>query len=188
MMDANQVWDVDEAIDRDDASSRAFDPWWIEEPTSPDDVLGHARDRARRSRRSASRPASTCQNRVVFKQLMQAERDRLLPDRRLPARRRERGARRAAAGREVRRPGLPARRRRRPVRVRAAPRRCSTTSPSAASLEDRIVEYVDHCTSTSSTRRLVRDGRYVLPRRARLLGRDAARSRSTSSSSRRAPV
>ena len=41
MMDANQVWDVGEAI----ASMRElarFDPWWIEEPTSPDDVLGHA--------------------------------------------------------------------------------------------------------------------------------------------------
>ena len=42
MLDANQVWEVDEAI----AAMRelaAFDPWWIEEPTSPDDVLGHAR-------------------------------------------------------------------------------------------------------------------------------------------------
>ena len=35
-----------------------FDPWWIEEPTSPDDVLAHARIR-RRSRRFASQPAST---------------------------------------------------------------------------------------------------------------------------------
>ena len=46
MMDANQVWGVDEAI----ATMRelaAFDPWWIEEPTSPDDVLGHARIRRR---------------------------------------------------------------------------------------------------------------------------------------------
>ena len=44
MMDANQVWGVDEAI----AAMRrlaAHDPWWIEEPTSPDDVLGHARIR-----------------------------------------------------------------------------------------------------------------------------------------------
>jgi len=41
MMDANQVWDVGQAID---AMQRLipFDPWWIEEPTSPDDVLGHA--------------------------------------------------------------------------------------------------------------------------------------------------
>ena len=45
MLDANQVWDVDEAI----ANVRALagvDPWWIEEPTSPDDILGHARIRA----------------------------------------------------------------------------------------------------------------------------------------------
>ena len=41
MMDANQVWDVDEAIAQMRALAR-FDPWWIEEPTSPDDVLGHA--------------------------------------------------------------------------------------------------------------------------------------------------
>src|SRR6185503_12197871 len=42
MMDANQVWEVDEAI----AATRRlaeFDPWWMEEPTSPDDILGHAR-------------------------------------------------------------------------------------------------------------------------------------------------
>ena len=59
MMDANQVWDVDEAIAAM-GELAAFDPWWIEEPTSPDDVLGHARDpRGRRADR-ASRPASTC--------------------------------------------------------------------------------------------------------------------------------
>jgi L-alanine-DL-glutamate epimerase-like enolase superfamily enzyme len=42
MMDANQCWDVDEAITQMKALAQ-FDPWWIEEPTSPDDVLGHAR-------------------------------------------------------------------------------------------------------------------------------------------------
>ena len=41
MIDANQHWDVDEAIERVRALAR-FDLWWIEEPTSPDDVLGHA--------------------------------------------------------------------------------------------------------------------------------------------------
>jgi L-fuconate dehydratase len=41
MMDANQIWDVGEAIARM-GQLREFDPWWIEEPTSPDDVLGHA--------------------------------------------------------------------------------------------------------------------------------------------------
>src|SRR4029453_1901389 len=70
MMDANQVWDVDEAIDsiRDLAQ---FDPWWIEEPTSPDDVLGHAAI-ARAVAPIGIATGEQCQNRVVFKQLMQA--------------------------------------------------------------------------------------------------------------------
>jgi L-fuconate dehydratase len=71
MMDANQRWGVTEAI----ANMREladFDPWWIEEPTSPDDVLGHARIR------QAIAPVRVAtgehvQNRIVFKQLMQAE-------------------------------------------------------------------------------------------------------------------
>jgi L-fuconate dehydratase len=71
MMDANQVWGVDEAI----ASMRrlrAYDPWWIEEPTSPDDILGHARIR----REVAPIRVATgehVQNRIVFKQLFQTE-------------------------------------------------------------------------------------------------------------------
>lgn len=71
MVDANQAWDVDAAISWMHQLA-PFDPWWIEEPTSPDDILGHARIRA------AVRPIGVatgehCQNRVVFKQLMQAE-------------------------------------------------------------------------------------------------------------------
>jgi L-fuconate dehydratase len=70
MMDANQVWGVDEAIAAM-AVLREFDPWWIEEPTSPDDVLGHARIR------QAIAPIRVAtgehvMNRVVFKQLFQA--------------------------------------------------------------------------------------------------------------------
>jgi L-fuconate dehydratase len=71
MMDANQVWEVDEAI----AATRRlaeFDPWWIEEPTSPDDVLGHARiARAVAPIRIAT--GEHAHNRTMFKQLMQAE-------------------------------------------------------------------------------------------------------------------
>jgi len=70
MMDANQCWDVDEAIFQMKNLSR-FDPWWIEEPTSPDDVLGHAAiAKAIAPIRVATGEA--CQNRVIFKQLMQA--------------------------------------------------------------------------------------------------------------------
>jgi len=71
MMDANQRCDVDEAITQMKTLSR-FDPWWIEEPTSPDDVLGHA---AIRKAIAPIRVATGehCQNRVMFKQFFQAE-------------------------------------------------------------------------------------------------------------------
>src|SRR6202012_5123444 len=71
MMDANQVWDVDEAV----ANMRRlaqFDPWWIEEPTSPDDVLGHATIRER-LRPIGVATGEHCHNRVMFKQLLQAQ-------------------------------------------------------------------------------------------------------------------
>jgi L-fuconate dehydratase len=71
MMDANQCWDVDEAIGQMKALAR-FDPWWIEEPTSPDDVLGHA---AIAKAVSPIRVATgeVVQNRVIFKQMLQAK-------------------------------------------------------------------------------------------------------------------
>jgi L-fuconate dehydratase len=71
MMDANQYWGVDEAIAAMRALGR-YDPWWIEEPTSPDDILGHARIR----REIAPIRVATgehVQNRVIFKQLFQAD-------------------------------------------------------------------------------------------------------------------
>jgi L-fuconate dehydratase len=71
MLDANQVWGVDQAI-RAVQALGAVDPWWIEEPTSPDDILGHRRIR------DAIKPVGVAtgehvHNRVMFKQLMQAE-------------------------------------------------------------------------------------------------------------------
>ena len=69
-MDANQCWDVSEAIHQMKELAR-FDPYWIEEPTSPDDVLGHAAiAKAVAPIRVATGEA--CQNRVIFKQLLQA--------------------------------------------------------------------------------------------------------------------
>ncbi|MHC5906786.1 L-fuconate dehydratase [Streptomyces sp. S6] len=70
-VDANQRWDVEEAIRWTNALA-PFDPYWIEEPTSPDDVLGHAAVR----RGVAPVKVATgehVQNRVVFKQLLQAD-------------------------------------------------------------------------------------------------------------------
>jgi L-fuconate dehydratase len=71
MMDANQVWDVGQAIENMERL-REFDPWWIEEPTSPDDVLGHARI-ARAVSPIGVATGEHCQNRIVFKQFLQAE-------------------------------------------------------------------------------------------------------------------
>jgi L-fuconate dehydratase len=68
-LDANQAWSVDEAIAALGVLS-AVDPWWIEEPTSPDDLLGHKRIRdAVTPMRIAT--GEHVQNRIVFKQLMQ---------------------------------------------------------------------------------------------------------------------
>jgi len=70
MMDANQVWDVQEAI-TNLKELVAFDPYWVEEPTSPDDVLGHATI-ARAIAPVKVATGEHCQNRVIFKQLFQA--------------------------------------------------------------------------------------------------------------------
>jgi L-fuconate dehydratase len=70
MMDANQIWDIEEAIANMKELAR-FHPLWIEEPTSPDDVLGH------RAIAEAIAPIGVatgehCANRVMFKQFLQA--------------------------------------------------------------------------------------------------------------------
>ncbi len=73
MTDANQVWDVPQAIEWMKHLAK-FKPWWIEEPTSPDDVLGHAAiARAMEPLGIGVATGEHCQNRVVFKQLMQAD-------------------------------------------------------------------------------------------------------------------
>ena len=163
MVDANQAWDVDQAIEWMQALA-PFRPWWIEEPTSPDDILGHAR--IARALAAAGIRVATGEhghNRVMFKQFLQAGAIGYLPDRQLPARRRQRGARRAADGRQVRRPGLPARRRRRPLRVRPASRDLRLRRASAARSRTGSWSTWTTCTSTSSTPAVVRDGRYVAP-------------------------
>jgi L-fuconate dehydratase len=70
-LDANQSWGVEEAIDAINVLADV-DPWWIEEPTSPDDVVAH------RQIREAVSPIRVAtgehvQNRIVFKQLMQLQ-------------------------------------------------------------------------------------------------------------------
>lgn len=69
MVDANQRWGVDEAIRRTRALA-PLQPWWMEEPTSPDDILGHARIRRESGVRIAT--GEHCHNAVMFKQFFQA--------------------------------------------------------------------------------------------------------------------
>lgn len=70
MADANQKWDVDEAIRRTNQLAEVG-IWWMEEPTSPDDILGYARIRKAVAPTKIA-TGEHCQNRVVFKQFLQA--------------------------------------------------------------------------------------------------------------------
>lgn len=71
MLDANQVWGVNEAIANMELLA-PFDPFWIEEPTSPDDILGHATI-ARAIAPIGVATGEHVHNRVMFKQLFQAD-------------------------------------------------------------------------------------------------------------------
>jgi L-fuconate dehydratase len=69
MIDANQVWEVEQAIDWLQDLSFAK-PWFIEEPTSPDDIEGHGRIRAAMHGAMQVATGEMCQNRVMFKQFI----------------------------------------------------------------------------------------------------------------------
>ncbi|MCM8729981.1 L-fuconate dehydratase [Hephaestia sp. GCM10023244] len=68
LIDANQIWEVDQAIAHVNALAFAR-PWFIEEPTSPDDVAGHRRIREGVAPIKVA-TGEMCQNRIVFKQFM----------------------------------------------------------------------------------------------------------------------
>jgi L-fuconate dehydratase len=70
MIDANQVWEVDQAIGWVNAL-KDLDPYWIEEPVSPDDILGHAKVRAGVAPIRVA-TGEHCHNRIMFKQFLQA--------------------------------------------------------------------------------------------------------------------
>lgn len=70
-VDANQVWSIDQAV----AAAKAMEPYdiyWVEEPTSPDDVLGH-KEIARRVAPMQLATGEHAHNKVMFKQFLQAE-------------------------------------------------------------------------------------------------------------------
>ena len=160
MMDANQVWDVEEAIENMRSLAR-FDPWWIEEPTSPDDVLGHAAI-ARAVHPIGVATGEQCQNRVVFKQLMQAGAIRFC----------QIDSCRLGGVNEVLAVLLLAARFGIPVCPHAGGvGLCEYVQHLAivdyvcvsASLEDRIVEYVDHLHEHFVDPVVIRNGRYMPP-------------------------
>jgi L-fuconate dehydratase len=70
MIDANQVWEVDQAITWVHALAE-FDPLWIEEPVHPDDVLGHAAV-AKGVAPIGVATGEHAQNRVIFKQMLES--------------------------------------------------------------------------------------------------------------------
>jgi L-fuconate dehydratase len=71
MVDANQVWEVDQAIEWIKALSQ-FDLWWVEEPVHPDDILGHRKiiDAVGPIRIATG---EHCHNRLIFKQFLMAK-------------------------------------------------------------------------------------------------------------------
>ncbi|MQM25858.1 L-fuconate dehydratase [Glycomyces albidus] len=162
MIDANQVWDVPEAIEWVKALAE-FEPHWIEEPTSPDDVLGHA------AVRRAVAPIGVAtgehgMNRVLFKQMLQAEAiDYLQLD-----------SARLASVNEIIAVYLLAAKFGVPVCPHAGGvGLCELVQhlsvfdfvAVSASLEDRVTEYVDHLHEHFTDPCVVVDGNYVLPSR-----------------------
>ncbi len=160
MIDANQVWDVPEAI-RWMERLAEFRPMWIEEPTSPDDVLGHA------AIRRAVAPIGVAtgehgMNRVLFKQLFQAEAiDYCQLD-----------SARLASVNEILAVYLMAKRFGVPVCPHAGGvGLCELVQhlsifdfvAISGTLDDRVTEYVDHLHEHFTDPTVVVDGRYRLP-------------------------
>jgi L-fuconate dehydratase len=160
MIDANQVWDVPEAIAWVKRLAE-FEPLWIEEPTSPDDVLGHA------AIRRAVAPIGVAtgehgMNRVLFKQLFQAEAIDFC----------QLDAARLASVNEILAVMLMAKRFGVPVCPHAGGvglcelvQHLSIFDFVAVSgtLEHRVTEYVDHLHEHFTDPCVVVDGRYLLP-------------------------
>ena len=160
MLDANQVWDVGEAIANMRKLAR-FDPWWIEEPTSPDDILGHATI-AKAVAPIGVATGEQCHNRVMFKQLMQAGAMRFC----------QIDSCRLGGVNEVLAVLLLAAKFGIPVCPHAGGvGLCEYVQHLAifdyicvsASLDDRVVEYVDHLHEHFVDPVVIRDGRYTPP-------------------------
>jgi L-fuconate dehydratase len=160
MVDANQVWDVGQAIEHMRRLA-PFAPWWIEEPTSPDDVLGHAAI-ARAVAPIGVATGEHVQNRIIFKQLLQAGAIRFC----------QIDACRLGGVNEVLAVLLMAAKFGVPVCPHAGGvGLCEYVQhlsifdyiAVSASLDDRIIEYVDHLHEHFFDPVVIRDGRYMPP-------------------------
>jgi L-fuconate dehydratase len=160
-VDANQRWDVDQAIDWMARLAR-FDPYWIEEPTSPDDILGHATI-ARRVAPILVATGEHVHNRIMFKQLLQAQAIGIC----------QIDSCRLGGVNEVIAVLLLAARFRVPVCPHAGGvGLCELVQHLSAfdyvavsgSLDGRVIEYVDHLHQHFLDPVVVRNGRYELPR------------------------
>ncbi|MDQ0797311.1 enolase C-terminal domain-like protein [Streptomyces sp. B1I3] len=159
-VDANQRWDVSAAVEWMTALA-PYDPYWIEEPTSPDDVLGHAAVRAGQPVKVAT--GEHIANRVVFKQLLQAGAvDFLQID-----------AARVAGVNENLAVLLLAAKYGVPVCPHAGGvGLCELVQHLAmfdyvavsGTCEDRVIEYVDHLHEHFADPAVIKDGRYTAPR------------------------
>ncbi|SDT64353.1 L-fuconate dehydratase [Jiangella sp. DSM 45060] len=161
-IDANQRWDVDEAV-RWMKELAPFDPWWIEEPTSPDDILGHA---AIAQRVAPIRVATGehVANRVVFKQLLQAGGTQIV----------QIDATRVAGVNEnlailllAAKYGVPVCPHAGGVGLCEAVQHLAMADYVAvsATLQDRVIEYVDHLHEHFADPVRVENGRYLAPTR-----------------------
>ena len=159
-VDANQRWDVQVAIDWVRALA-PYQPWWVEEPTSPDDVLGHATI-ARAIAPIKVATGEHVQNRVIFKQMLQAN---ALSYLQLDA------ARVAGVNENVAILLLAAK-----FGVPVCPHAggvglCELVQhlsmfdyvSVSGSMDDRVIEYVDHLHEHFVDPVVVRDGRYLAP-------------------------
>lgn len=159
-IDANQRWDVEDAVGAVRLLA-PYDPYWIEEPTSPDDVLAHAAIR----RRVAPVKVATgehAQNRVVFKQLLQAKAIDVL----------QLDAARVAGVNEniailllAHRFGVPVCPHAGGVGLCELVQHLSMFDyvSVSRSMDDRVVEFVDHLHQHFVDPAVVQDGRYVTP-------------------------
>ncbi|MFI6513375.1 enolase C-terminal domain-like protein [Streptosporangium sp. NPDC050855] len=159
-VDANQAWGVGQAIERL-APLAEFDLYWIEEPTSPDDVLGHAAVRERVAPVKVA-TGEHAHNRVMFKQFLQAGAIDVLQ---LDA------ARVAGVGENIAILLLAAR-----FGVPVCPHAggvglCEMVQHLAmfdyvavsGTTEDRVIEYIDHLHEHFTDPVVIADGRYVAP-------------------------